>query len=96
MDFGDALAVLRHGDRVARSGWDGEGMFITHQLGYPDGVAINTNTARAIGAPVGTVCRFKPYLMMRTADGEFVPWVASQTDLLAEDWFIIDPRTFAA
>lgn len=27
-----------------------------------------------------------PFIYMRTAQGEFVPWLASQTDLLAEDW----------
>ena len=30
-----------------------------------------------------------PYIYMRTAQGDLVPWVASQTDLLAEDWFVI-------
>lgn len=32
----------------------------------------------------------RPYLFMRPVDGELVPWVASQTDLLAEDWFIVE------
>ena len=54
--------------------------------GLPDGVAINKNTAEATGLPEGTVCRFLPYIIMRTVDGSFVPWLASQTDLLAEDW----------
>ena len=86
MDFGEALTALLAGKRVARSGWNGKGMFVVHQAGYPDGIAINANTAAATGIPQGTVCAFRPYLMMRTVDGEFVPWVASQTDLLAEDW----------
>jgi len=38
--------------------------------------------------PEGTVCRFLPYLMMRTAQGDFVPWLASQTDILADDWML--------
>lgn len=33
--------------------------------------------------------RFLPYLMMKTADGAFVPWLASQTDVLAEDWIVV-------
>ena len=61
-------------------------MYIVLQPGYPDGIGINANTAEATGIPQGTVCVFRPYLMMFTADGEFVPWVASQTDLLASDW----------
>lgn len=88
-DFGAALRSLRAGGRLARSGWNGNGMFIVLQAGYPDGIAINRNTAEATGIEEGTVCRFRPYLMMFTADQTFVPWVASQTDLLAEDWVIV-------
>jgi len=35
-----------------------------------------------------TVCKFLPYIMMRTAGGEFVPWLASQTDVLSFDWSV--------
>jgi len=31
----------------------------------------------------------RPYLFMRPVDGDLVPWVASQTDLLADDWMIV-------
>lgn len=31
-----------------------------------------------------------PYIYMSTADGSLVPWLASQTDLLADDWIILD------
>jgi hypothetical protein len=86
MDFGAALGALKAGRRMSRAGWNGKNMFVVYQKGYPDGIAINANTAEATGIPQGTVCTFRPYLMMRTADGEFVPWVASQTDLLAGDW----------
>jgi hypothetical protein len=86
MDFGDALRALKAGDRVTRAGWNGKGMHVVHQAGYPDGIPINANTAEATGIPQGTVCVFRPYLMMRTVDGSFVPWVISQTDALADDW----------
>lgn len=86
MNFSDALTALKAGSRVTRSGWNGHGMFVVLQKGYPDGIAINKNTAEATGIPEGAVCRFGPYLMMKTADGTFVPWLASQTDLLADDW----------
>jgi hypothetical protein len=86
MDFGQALTALKNGSKVAREGWNGKGMFVVHQKGYPDGIAINANTAEATGIMRGTICAFRPYLMMWTASGDFVPWVASQTDLLAEDW----------
>lgn len=70
MNFGDALAACKAGARITRPGWNG----------------INANTAQATGLPPGTVCRFLPYLMFRTAQGDFVPWLASQTDILAGDW----------
>lgn len=89
MDFGQALTALKSGSRVTRAGWNGKGMFVVHQKGYPDGIGINRNTAEATGIPEGTVCVFRAYLMMRTVDAEFVPWVASQTDLLAEDWQVV-------
>lgn len=89
IDFGLALRYLRGGARLSRAGWNGKRMFIVLQAGYPDGIAINKNTAEATGIPEGTVCAFRPYLMMKTVDGEFVPWVASQTDLLADDWCVI-------
>jgi len=86
-DIGWAVNEMRHqGGKVARAGWYGKGMFIVFQKGYPDGIPINANTAQATGIPQGTVCKFLPYIMMRTADGAFVPWLASQTDILATDW----------
>jgi hypothetical protein len=86
MDFSDVLNLVKSGSKIAREGWNGNGMFVVYQPGYPDGIAINRNTANATGIPEGTVKSFRPYLMMYTAQGDFVPWVASQTDILAEDW----------
>lgn len=88
MNFGQALEALKAGKKVTRSGWNGKGMWITYQKAYPDGIAINANTAEATGIPQGTVCKFLPYLMMKTVDNAFVPWLASQTDILAEDWSV--------
>jgi hypothetical protein len=89
--FESALPLLRLGRRMQRAGWNGKGMYVVLQKGYPDGIPINANTAQAIGQPEGTMCRFLPYLMMKTADGAFVPWLASQTDILADDWQEADP-----
>lgn len=89
MDIGDAVMLARKGKRIRREGWNGKGMYVVFQKGYPDGIPINKNTAEATGIPEGTVCRFLPYLMMFTADGSFVPWTASQSDSLAEDWEIV-------
>jgi hypothetical protein len=86
-DIGWAVLEMRvHGNKVQRAGWNGKGMYLVFQKGYPDGIPINENTASATGIPKGTVCKFLPYIMMCTADGTFVPWLCSQTDLLAVDW----------
>jgi Protein of unknown function (DUF2829) len=90
MDFSQALIELKSGKRVARTGWNGKGMYVAYQAGYPSGIAINANTSRAIGQPEGAICRFLPYLMLRTADGAFVPWLISQTDALADDWGLVE------
>ncbi|GIE35883.1 hypothetical protein Ait01nite_089280 [Actinoplanes italicus] len=89
MNFGQALDAVKLGSKIAREGWNGKNMFVVYQKGYPDGIGANANTAEALGVDEGTVLVFRPYLTMRTVDGEFVPWVASQTDLLAEDWTIV-------
>lgn len=86
MNFGVALDVLKSHGRVARAGWNGKNMWLSYQAGYPDGIAINKNTSESTGLPEGTVCKFLPYIMMKTAANEFVPWLASQTDVLADDW----------
>ena len=87
-DFGFALKHLRAGKKLQRAGWNGKGMFVVLQKGYPDGIPINKNTAEATGIPEGTTCQFHPYLMLKTVDNSFVPWLPSQTDILASDWSI--------
>lgn len=89
-DLGHALRCLHNGKKVARSGWNGKGMWIVLQKGYPDGIPINANTAAATGIIEGTVCKFLPYIMMKTVEGSFVPWLASQTDILASDWELVE------
>lgn len=89
IDFSVALTLLKQGKKVQRIGWNGKGMWIVLQVGYPKGTPINSNTAQATGLPQGTVCRFLPYIMMFTAQKTFVPWVATHTCLLAKDWRLV-------
>ena len=89
MNFSNALDLLKEGKKIARKNWNGKGMYLVFQKGYPDGIPINANTAGATGIPEGTICRFRPYIMMFTAQRDFVPWVASQSDLLEDDWVIV-------
>lgn len=90
LDFSKALVQLHLGDRITRAGWNAPGQFVAYQKGYPNGIAINANTAEATGLPEGTVCVFRPYLILRTADGSFVPWQPTSSDVLALDWMVAE------
>lgn len=81
LSFGDAVAALKEGLRVAREGWNGKGMWLgLVDTGYYDvGFSV-----------VGEINLLLPWIGMKTADNKFVPWLASQTDVLAEDWQIVE------
>ena len=83
MTFGTALELLKKGYKVARSGWNGRGMFLLYIPSEKWGVIDKI----ALGIPEGNLL---PWIGMKAADGKFVPWLASQTDMLAEDWVIIE------
>ena len=85
MDFGKALEALKEGKKVARSGWNGKGMF----LFLVQGSTFNVNRPPLLGIyPEGTEIKYHAHIDMKTADNQIVPWLASQTDMLANDWEI--------
>ena len=90
MNFGDALVALKQGKRVARKGWNGKNMSVAYQKGYPEGIPCNKNTAQAWGMEEGELFKCRPYLQMRCADGTFQMWLASQSDILADDWYVVE------
>jgi len=75
--FGDAIIVLKAGGKVARKGWNGKGLWL--ELQVPDAHSKMT----------------LPYIYMCypndaiNTPGARVPWLASQTDVLAEDWEVV-------
>lgn len=86
MGFGGALAALKAGAKVARAGWNGDGMFVY----LVPGSTFAVNRAPLLGIyPEGTPINYRPHIDMRTADGSCVPWLASHADLLADDWSVI-------
>lgn len=88
-DFGSALKLLKIGHRVARTGWNGKDMFVF----LVPGSTFTVNRPPLLGIhPAGAVINYQPHIDMRTADGTIVPWLASQTDLLAEDWVLAAAR----
>lgn len=49
MDFGKALEAVKSGKKIFRLGWNGKGMFVVYQKGYPDGIPCNLQTERKDG-----------------------------------------------
>lgn len=84
LPFGLAVESLRKGLRVARSGWNGKGMF----LFYVDGECWGQSVP---GGEDLEQAEYLPWIGMKTATDGIVPWLASQTDILAEDWVILGP-----
>lgn len=73
MNFSVALDILKDGGSMHRSGWNDkhQRVFITGNNPHPNPIEV-----------VPTV----PYIVIETNDRQIVPWLASQTDLLADDW----------
>lgn len=87
MSFGLAIEALKAGKTVARAGWNGKGMF----LFLVPGSTFKVNRPPLMGIyPEGTEINYCPHIDMKTADGKVVPWLASQTDVLAEDWAVVE------
>ena len=90
MSFGLAIEAAKMGKKIARAGWNGKGMWVIYRTGYPDGIPCNKNTADSMGIPEGTVVKIRPYLQMKCADDTYQMWLASQSDILADDWYIVE------
>ena len=87
MDFSIALKHVKEGNKVARSGWNGKDMFIF----LVPGSTFEVNRPPLLGIyQEGTHINYHAHIDMKTADGMVVPWLASQTDILAEDWEVIE------
>lgn len=83
MNFGKAIEGLKEGRRVAREGWNGKGMFLFLVAG--SNFVVNREPLMSIMGEGATVT-YRPHIDMKDAEGKVVPWLASQTDMLAEDW----------
>lgn len=92
MSFGHAIVAMKEGEAVARQGWNGKGMFLYYVKANSylatSGIAnahFSPNESGKIMVP------YRAYIAIKTVDGDVVPWVASQTDMLADDWQIVIP-----
>lgn len=86
MNFSIALNALKRGMKIARKGWNGKGMFLYYVSA--DRYPVKMEAAKEIADADGMV-EYGAYIAMKTAQGNVVPWLASQTDLLSDDWVIV-------
>lgn len=87
-DIGWAVAQMRSGARVCRAGWNGKGMFVF----LVPGSTFKVNRPPLLGIyPEGTEINYHAHVDMKAATGEIVPWLCSQSDLLATDWELAQP-----
>ncbi len=86
MNFSEALHRIKEGYRLARKGWNGKGMFIFLVAGS----VFKVNRPPLLGIYAeGTEIKYHSHIDMKTADGQIVPWMCSQVDMLAEDWGMV-------
>ena len=82
MTFGFAIEAMKKGKKVARKGWNGKGMYLFKSPKV--GCQMHKQYT---GKDINDLQEF---IVMKAADDTLVPWLASQTDVLAEDWMIIE------
>jgi len=82
-NFEWALTQLKAGKLVSRAGWNGKDMFLYLVPGST--FATNREPLKSILGD-GVTVEYCPHIDMKTADGKCVPWLCSQTDMLAYDW----------
>ena len=94
--FDGAILHLKAGNRVARAGWNGKGMWIALTPGSVillslarSGAAVKLAEDLRDAGDVGSMA-IAPHIDMKAADGTLViGWLASQTDMLADDWMVV-------
>ena len=87
MNFGLAIEAAKKGAKITRRGWNGKGMFLYY---VPEGrYPARTDAAKSIATADGKVA-YGAYIAMKTAQGNVVPWLASQTDILSDDWEVVE------
>lgn len=84
MNFSEALNKLKEGLKIARAGWNGKGMWI--ELQVPDQGSKMTLPYLFLNYPDTSIGLGNPAY----PQGARVPWLASQTDILAEDWSVVE------
>ena len=102
MNFGKALKALKAGKKVAREGWNGKGMFVFQRPGDMLSTDMIVNKVKSLpdsfkkyvndyyDVTETNMIKFCAYLCMKDANDNIVNgWLASQSDMLADDWMVV-------
>jgi len=94
LNFGDALAVLKVGGKVARKGWNGKRMFLyltSNSIVSFDKLNFAAHTHITKESTGRNSAYINPHIDMKAADGTItIGWALSQVDMLAEDWEVVE------
>lgn len=89
LSFPEALLEAKKGNKIARIGWNGKGMFVIYVPGSKR-VTMVAGTPYQKALPRRKTVDINPHFDMFTADKKMQPgWLASQTDMDASDWCIV-------
>ena len=87
MNFGQAIELLKRGHYVQREGWNGKGMYLL----LIEGVHVEPAISKVfVDIPKDMTVAVEDAVYMKNAQGSFIPWLASQADMLAEDWEVLE------
>ena len=93
MDFGKAIEALKRGETVARSVWNGKSFLTLQEGSTVDGDDMRNENAKKYYS--GAQCNIASHIDMKSSDGTYVVgWLASQIDMLAEDWEVVEPASY--
>lgn len=99
MTFGMAIEAMKLGHKIARAGWNDKNMYLVLVVDTYDHASdsvevfndIAIEDTKFLDNPTGKMVPTDAYIVMRTAQGSAQPgWLASQADMLAEDWGIVE------
>jgi hypothetical protein len=87
MNFSEALILIKQGKKLARLGWNGKNMFV--YLVHGSEFEVNRAPLNAI-YQMGTKIKYRPHIDLKAADDTCGVWHPSDSDLMAEDWEVIE------
>ena len=86
LTFGLAVEALKKGQKLARAGWNGKGMFVF----LVNGSTFKVSRAPLLGVfPEGAEINYRPHIDIKNVDGSISTWVPSIGDVMAEDWQVL-------